>query len=564
MPEKSEKINNSMMIRIMVIFTMILCIIASLVDFINLSKQHNGSRDFSSGWQLEINHNDYGTVDLDEYSFTDISRKSNISLKNKIPTGIPTFAVVSFPLPISAIDVYVNNKLVYSYGSELFNKNKLVGTGLHFIPLPQNSAGKNIWIVIRPSKDNAFSVLENVSIISTDQVYSQFLKANSLRFCVSIFLIVFGLLFIIVGLGLTLYQKKLSSVIHVGITCSAIGTWAMTTAKLMQVLQPNMLENTILEYISLYVAPTAFGFFLLSTWKSNYTWRYKLMRFITYALLIFDIGAIVLQLDNSCHLPYLLTPFHILTLIFGISAVLFVRKPKGEVGDSEHALQIGVKALVFSGALDIIRYIVSKGIFHKNAGFSSSFIPYGVFVMLVMLIISYYLEIYRIISIEFEKNTYEKMAFTDQLTGLGNRTMADKDFMEYENTKMPYSIIAMDLNNLKIVNDTLGHNVGDNLLCAFSEILREAFEPIGKIYRFGGDEFTILINSEFRGKEKEHINKMIELEKEISKEQPFVIDSAYGIADCMEIDNGNCAPIEIYKLADRRMYDMKLASKNQR
>lgn len=82
----------------------------------------------------------------------------------------------------------------------------------------------------------------------------------------------------------------------------------------------------------------------------------------------------------------------------------------------------------------------------------------------------------------------------DILTGLYNRYSFEEKIKELNHEKhLPMGIIMGDVNGLKIVNDTLGHLEGDKLLQRISLILKDICDPNGYVFRWGGDEFIILI-----------------------------------------------------------------------
>ncbi|NRT30290.1 diguanylate cyclase (GGDEF)-like protein [Clostridium beijerinckii] len=82
----------------------------------------------------------------------------------------------------------------------------------------------------------------------------------------------------------------------------------------------------------------------------------------------------------------------------------------------------------------------------------------------------------------------------DILTGLYNRYSFEEKIKELNHEQyLPLGIIMGDVNGLKIVNDTLGHLEGDNLLRSIAGVLKEICHPNGYVFRWGGDEFIILI-----------------------------------------------------------------------
>jgi len=94
-------------------------------------------------------------------------------------------------------------------------------------------------------------------------------------------------------------------------------------------------------------------------------------------------------------------------------------------------------------------------------------------------------------------NRIEKLAYYDNLTGLGNRTLLNNNLSAaLENTDSLYchsGVILIDLDNFKMINDTLGHGVGDELLILVSKKILALTSNDDLVVRLGGDEFAIFI-----------------------------------------------------------------------
>jgi diguanylate cyclase (GGDEF)-like protein len=89
------------------------------------------------------------------------------------------------------------------------------------------------------------------------------------------------------------------------------------------------------------------------------------------------------------------------------------------------------------------------------------------------------------------------MAITDKLTDVYNRTLL-KDFLEHamhqaNRTNVPYTLIVMDVDHFKKINDELGHEVGDNVLVQLGMFLKGFLRDSDKVFRIGGEEFLILL-----------------------------------------------------------------------
>ena len=100
--------------------------------------------------------------------------------------------------------------------------------------------------------------------------------------------------------------------------------------------------------------------------------------------------------------------------------------------------------------------------------------------------------------IDSEKRKEEKLlkkSNTDELTGLYNRHAFENDILELKSHKLPSDlvILSVDINELKMVNDSLGHSAGDELICGTAEALIATIGHMGRVYRTGGDEFTVIL-----------------------------------------------------------------------
>jgi len=99
--------------------------------------------------------------------------------------------------------------------------------------------------------------------------------------------------------------------------------------------------------------------------------------------------------------------------------------------------------------------------------------------------------------VEESRRVIEHQALHDPLTRLGNRALLSKvlpamlEQAEANGTKV--GLIYIDLDNFKPVNDLLGHDAGDNLLCRVADVLRECVRADDEVVRQGGDEFAIVV-----------------------------------------------------------------------
>ena len=143
----------------------------------------------------------------------------------------------------------------------------------------------------------------------------------------------------------------------------------------------------------------------------------------------------------------------------------------------------------------------------------------------------------------------------DQLTGLKNRRAYQSD-LEKINSKQDFkniSVVTMDINGLKITNDSYGHTAGDDLIKAAANVMKEVFINNGwSVYRTGGDEFVGIILASV-----ENLNEIVQEFKD--KQQNFEHEQIKELSVSIGIVNGtgqtgiNCVE-DLIKIADKRMY----------
>lgn len=143
-------------------------------------------------------------------------------------------------------------------------------------------------------------------------------------------------------------------------------------------------------------------------------------------------------------------------------------------------------------------------------------------------------------------------AYIDQLSGLGNRTayeehieLIDKKIMTEQT---PFNVIVFDINGLKTINDTYGHDKGDSAIVTVSTVLKEIFENFN-IYRVGGDEFIVIIEEKL-DESKDLINKVTDSLKEND-----IVSVSKGFASFVPYYDMRYK--DVFQRADQTMYEDK-------
>ena len=163
------------------------------------------------------------------------------------------------------------------------------------------------------------------------------------------------------------------------------------------------------------------------------------------------------------------------------------------------------------------------------------------------------------------KKVYEEqlmhIASVDKLTGLYNRDWGHKVISREIAVCKPgmVSLVFADVDGLKPVNDTLGHEAGDAMLCAIAEILGASVRKSDTVCRWGGDEFILLLqcSPQQAGRVMETVERNIALQNRSGK-HPFTLNLSYGIMDL----DARMGLEAVVAEADRRMYENKQAKKS--
>jgi diguanylate cyclase (GGDEF)-like protein len=160
-----------------------------------------------------------------------------------------------------------------------------------------------------------------------------------------------------------------------------------------------------------------------------------------------------------------------------------------------------------------------------------------------------------------------RFATTDSLTGLYNRRhfleLADKELIRSRRTTKAFSIIMFDIDHFKCINDTYGHQAGDQVLKTIALACQENLRQMDVIARYGGDEFIILL-PEVDSPDAHHVANKIRTsvaEQEIMFEnQPIIMTISLGVAT-LSMDTESLD--QIFARVDKALYRAKEAGRNQ-
>jgi diguanylate cyclase (GGDEF)-like protein len=160
----------------------------------------------------------------------------------------------------------------------------------------------------------------------------------------------------------------------------------------------------------------------------------------------------------------------------------------------------------------------------------------------------------------------ELIAYNDPLTGLPNRRLFDDDLKHRVASALrdgtPFTLLLVDLDGFKKINDTLGHDAGDALLVTIALRLKHAVREADRVARLGGDEFAVFLSqtSELAAVELVCRRILASLaEPIVFKDAIMRVTGSIGSAHCP--DQGSTTD-GLYKAADTALYDAKRSGRN--
>lgn len=166
-----------------------------------------------------------------------------------------------------------------------------------------------------------------------------------------------------------------------------------------------------------------------------------------------------------------------------------------------------------------------------------------------------------------QRNQLQKLILIDELTGLYNRrhivNVAFAALTQSRRSRTPLSLLLLDLDFFKRINDTYGHPVGDEVLRQVSERLRQFSRPSDTLARIGGEEFCLLMPATLTH-DALQVAERLRREVESMEIEGLALSSALTVSIGVTTSNGGKHTYEqLYSLADQALYQAKSLGRNR-
>ena len=476
--------------------------------------------------------------------------KTNVWYRVKLPdilTQDPHIYIFSVDL---ITQVYLKGKQIYHFGEfDEAGKGKYQGWPWHMFSLPKDAQGEYLYFRVYSNYID-LGLFGEILISSEGDILKKMLGNDIPKLIVGSLALFVSLLFFI-----SIFAKKVRyELVILGLLFLTQGLNVLCNVKIIQIYIHYPLINQYILAISFFTFP--FGMAMYMDLKIRYKTPFNIIKRIWQIHLIYILGAFFGSIfglfDIASTYAYFDILYYFITLpILTIFMIYFFFKGNNEI-----------KLVTISFLIISIYWIISFLIAYSILPWAEYPADIAVFLSLLLLTYSVIRKLNYTNELENEKKYFKILSTTDYLTKLYNREEIDKILKRHIDIFKRYndvfSIIILDIDDFKNVNDTYGHLTGDKVLIELSNILTSNTRETDFAGRWGGEEFIIICpktNKEEILVISENIRKKIE---EHDFEEVGYKTASFGVTSF----ESNDSLTTLISKADKAMYISKTKGKN--
>ncbi|WP_052591363.1 sensor domain-containing diguanylate cyclase [Paracholeplasma brassicae] len=434
--------------------------------------------------------------------------------------------------------VYIDGVLVYS--KSFNNENHPYASLWHVIEI---SEGETLTLVVYSPYESMNGLINDIHYGTLSEIYAYIFQSHGLQFLMGILLNIIGLFIIVISF--MYYKNERSNYVYFGITLLLISYWIVSESRLLQFIigSPDVLGS--LSYITLgIISIPMLYFFKLSSLK-----KYDLVLnvmisvslFVTVMMLVLQFSGLAGYFESVifAHITMILE----FIVVVGLLLYEWLKKQSNEAKKSVRVLGV---FLIFVLA-EFIYFLIGR------FNYTSWFVIVGFLFVSVFMLYDYlkYINVYT--KKVYEASALEKLAYTDYLTGANNRLSFEKRLEEnLQSIEKNLYLFYFDLDHLKEINDTYGHNVGDEAIIQAYGVITQVFQK-NNCFRIGGDEFSCVLMNLDEASLNDKIVSLKEGVTELNLKSHYQIDVSIGYA----MTTNEMKSQALMKLADDQMYENK-------
>ena len=548
----------SIAVGIWLIFMTVFCVMVDIKPTVFYPLQDNMSSDvyYADGTTAHFEDGDFGNVRIGDRVEMHVSFPQRYGIK-----------AAELYVPIHNVVLNVELKGVgdlYRDNVDMTDLTKHYGNRIYEVQLPGGFEVHELVIEMLPTTGRVpFSDLAGIGIIPANEGWKQIISGHILVFLFSISLMVMAMICISYFTVKSIEEKKLQLGLSIAAFEFMISGWFFASLGMFHLIVGNTSVSAKAEYYTLYFAPIPLAVFIWQVIEK------KLMKRIVAAagflyLGFYVVATVVELLPRMLNYSQMLPGMHALAgIIVVCSLIAIFRGIEGDENSYILILRFGIVVAMICGLVELLRFNLVKYVL-DDTWFSTKGLS-GLAIIVVAFSLVVYLISYSTneFVLRVERQQLMKLAYQDALTGMPNRADCYRCIEEMEKKKIrEYTMLFIDLNNLKLANDKWGHDMGDRLLQVTADAIVESFAAGGFVSRWGGDEFVACVF----GKTEQAMEMMEKFEKRMNHQNetgefPFEVSAACGWVHSE--DGKYLAPIEAIRLSDEEMYEKKRKMKQE-
>lgn len=512
--------------------------------------------DYEKGWFTEGGN----TVLLNKLNKVEnMEPGKEFSIYNIIPEDIDEGDTLCFRSKNIFFQVYVDGELLYDpYVPESPIYTQSYGTKWNYVKIPVKDAGKQIEVRVTYVYAGSRACMDYIHIAQPGAVILNTIGDKLVAFVTCILLLFIGILLIVADIPINMRSQKNHELRYLGLFALSIAIWCTSETNLIQFY---LGDNRLMQVVScgaLMLIPIPTTLYL----DAAFGFRHKI---IVPIFCNTSIGVFVLCWGlHFLHIKDIhetLSASHVMLALTAIILLYTIVRNSVAVSNKQSRniyrilRTIGLSAISVAAVADIIRY------YYGSATDSAMFVRIGLLLFILCFGSSSLEKTINAVKLGVQSEFVAQLAYIDGLTRIGNRTSFQEHLVDLEKTKDDIDaigIVMFDVNDLKYVNDNMGHHQGDDMLVKSADIIRAAFEG-HDCFRIGGDEFVVLMHGENvqeRYEEGlERFTKQVERFNAVP-DKKFRISIAHGFSKYDKTCKGTKL-MDIYQLADKQMYQNK-------
>lgn len=530
-----------------------LVIVALYIGLSNYAKKYYKQPELED-WVITVNDYAPYTASLYDDVYKGFGYGDKITLQKMITLDEEVSApVIRYFSRHFAEEIYINNELVYEKGLEDIQEGKVVGN--HYAQAKIKTDKDYCYVTIVLTVGNYSSkALPYVYVEDGFEVMEHFNIDVFINLIIAAIMIVIGVTLIFIMIINGGLKKEYIKGLWVGFFALCVAGWTMCNYCILQLVVDNQYITYLITETALFMMPIPMMLFIIEYQKEGL--KKKIEQVLVIMLTVFDVLTFILEIAGIYSYTYFVPIYQLLTTICIVYTMFMIISGVKENIDNMYLL-VGVTYFGISCLYDLGRSYINTS--EEVFNFTQSIVPIGAFMFFVSMVVFYGNDVARVLYSSAEQKTLFQLAYTDSLTHIANRAKCE----EYakvvdEDTSNTYSVISLDLNGLKYVNDTFGHMDGDKFIVGFVDVLKEVFgnEEDAFIGRMGGDEFLIILKNCVPQKILSLINQMnTKLNEANANGNKYVFSAAYGVA--IRGTNDQRKIWKVYEEADEKMYACK-------